>query len=69
MSLEAASSLRNRTFENLYIDEATMMNFTSLIPLFKNKIGKVHLYGDKSQIGVKDMSMTDGTRPPASLYT
>ncbi|BBZ90074.1 polyprotein [Brown algae endornavirus 2] len=56
-------------FNKVIIDEATMLDYTYLIPIANGKIQRLEVYGDNGQIGFVDMSMDAGIRATTNLLT
>nr|BEQ09756.1 MAG: polyprotein [Ciborinia camelliae endornavirus 1] len=61
MTVEA-SNMDGGFIDNLFVDEATTIDYIELLPTLARVKGKLHLYGDKNQISRKDMSITPGIR-------
>ncbi|AEX28369.1 unnamed protein product [Persea americana alphaendornavirus 1] len=61
MSIEKANYTHQKTKTNLFVDEALMVDWLSII-LLCTKDTKIKMFGAEHQIGLLDMSLTPGIR-------
>lgn len=67
-SVEKATQLIKTNKANLFIDEATMIDYVMLAPIVKHGFSKLHIYGDNLQIDFIDMNAKGGVRKLVNLF-
>jgi hypothetical protein len=69
VSYERASSYKYKPFKAIWIDEITMLSYLDINCLVGLEIEKLHLFGDKNQIGMLDLSEYRGVRRYVNIDT
>nr|UNI73829.1 MAG: RNA-dependent RNA polymerase [brine shrimp endornavirus 2] len=66
MSIERANSSIFK-FNNLFIDECTLVNYMDIITILERANGSISIFGSRSQVSRRDMTQTPGSRIVTNL--